>query len=912
MSFVEGNAWAQKLAKEREQLRLSGESEKSGSGSGLSELKMGMLFLVFVSFIRRSLLWTRSKLTKVANTVSPDLGKLDFDAELALAMPKPRHVHPDEIKDSSSGSTKSTSIWSKSITKKRSFTDPGRPPATEKRTEKKSTFKTLRSKLSLKDLAKEFRKEVPPANTMPKISILRDSSSKSSSDSYGRGKDFEVEKLYTPRPKVTEVPLSAPPTQTSSLVCLDDSLKDVQSPASVCTPTREGSGEDVGRFKHMLVHSHDTGEGPTSQHLEAVLLDGSSPAARTGEYTNSGQPEIVSTQQRACSMKAEQGSSTLGVSESSPIHENEIARSYSPSVYETALLDRISDLPSRDQVHPDAVVTPVAPPQYSDSWVEESSDNRLSLVSTIQPSPEGCSGEYITIRVPIDSITSRGGYAPAPPDPDYRNTAALGEQLASHVGQLHFHVQCAARRLVKTFEDKNNWHMDRILHHVDTMADLARVINNRAATQTELLREAQQTMRDVRNQIDTVRREMRVIQSKISALIREEFGRLRYDLETQSRVVPRNPAAEDMASGAGLQSPPAPLRVNGDSSKQVGTEEKALTEGKEVKSERKKLQREKAEEGKQSTSSAVLPGASRVNSQSAAYLSVPLAIKDKHHLSTENGVKHVAWKDQSQDSSGSPTPTASTFTNLPAQLVPGTGPASTLPPSPTQSKVTKLPHKRSFFNLRRQRDGDSHNGDKALRTPSRCQENRPVDGKLSTAPLMQSGPAQISTNGQGDTDPSMIHPALRNAQQRQVILDRELERIRLEQQQRRQQQSGSRTVLVRSSVLKASKSHQAIGIATVSPTTDWPLPKAYQKLTPSSSYASLRAPAQGFDNPYPVFRPDPTTPTTSSSSHNGTAAGSQGAKGKAPPRPPRPSLPTPSRDSRHEASGSDSQQGNFF
>ncbi|RAL04213.1 uncharacterized protein BO80DRAFT_400582 [Aspergillus ibericus CBS 121593] len=818
MSCVEGNAWAQKLAKEREQLRLSGESESAG---GLSELKM-------------------------VKTVSPDLGKLDYDAELALAMPKPRHIHPDEFKDSSSGSTKSTSIWSRSITKKRSFTDPGRQSAMVKKTEKKSAFKTLRSKLSLKDLAKEFRKEIPPASTMPKITIVRGSPSKSSSDSYGRGSNYEVEKLYTPRPKVIEVPMSAPPTQTSSLICLDDSLKDAQSPASVCTPSREGSGGDVGIFKHKLVHSHDAGEGPTNQHLEAVLLDGSSPAARTGEYTNSGQPEIVTMQQRACSMKAEQGSPTPGAPGPTPVRENEIARSYSPSVYEPALSERTSDLPRREQEHPDVGGIPAAPPQYPDSWIEVSSDNRLSLVSTVQPSLEGCSGEYVTIQVPIGSVTSRGGYAPAPPDPDYRNTAALGEQLASHVGQLHFHVQCAARRLVKTFEDKNNWHMDQIFHHVDTMVDLARLINNKAATQTELLREAQQTMRDVRNQLDTVRREMRVIQSNISAQVREEFERLRHDLQEQGSL-------------------------------------------------------------------AVLPSASCVNSQPAAYQSVPPAIKDKHHQSTENGVKHVAWKDQTQDSSGSPTAKASTFTNLPAQLVPGIGPAA-MPTPPTHSKDNKLPHKRSFFNLRRQRDSDSHNGDQTPRTLSRSQENRPLEGKLSTALPAQTSPTQTSTNGQEDIDPSMVHPALRNAQQRQIILDRELERIRLEQQQRRQQQTGSRTVLVQSSVLKASKSHQIIGVASESKTTQWPLPKAHQNVTPSSSYASLRATSQGFDNPYPKFRPAPTTPTASSSSHNSTvAAGPQGLKRMAPPRPPRPSSPIFPRDVHpRDASGSDPQQGNFF
>ncbi|RDK46760.1 hypothetical protein M752DRAFT_306051 [Aspergillus phoenicis ATCC 13157] len=827
MSFKDGNAWALRRAREREQMRLSGDTEQ-GSLSSL----------------------------KIVKTISPDLGKLDFDSDLALPMPNPRTARANSIVNDSLSSSPSIpasgsgsgSLWSRSIAKKRSFTEPGRLAAAaasagEKKSDKKSTFKALKAKLSLKDLKKEFRKDVPPASTMPKITILRDSSS---SDPFaGKGNNFEVERLYTPRPRVMEVG-SESLSRESSVIRLDDCLKDFRkvSDSSVRTPMKDGIAGGVGgermselgtKFRHTLIHSNDAEEGPASNLLDAVLLSGSSPAARTGEYRNSRLPEVVNTPQRACSYAAEPASPK---SAASTVRESEAARMYSPSVYETALSDRMSDLPRRDYgVTSVEDVISLTPTRDSDSSVKKGSDTRLSSLaspaSTFHAGPDESPSDYVPVdKAQLMGSTGRGGFAPMPPDPEYQNTAALEEQLASHVEQLHFHVQHAASKLVKTFEDKNNWHMDQVLRHVDTMVDLAQAINKKAAAQTELLREAQTAVADVRAHIDTLRREVRVIKSKIITAIHEEFGKLRYDLQEE-----------------------AP--------------------------------------------STVLRSASLVNSTSSAYLSA----RDHQHQVTE---KRVAWKDDYADSSGSPTPKASTFLDLPDLLVPAIEQAEALLTPAAQPKMEKPASKRSFFNLRRHRDSDNN--------ASRTQENKHQAGDNNKAQENKNKPQVVdntklttpTSNQESSVDPSTIHPLHRTPEQRRNLIERDLERIRLEKQQLAMLTTPSPTPARRPGVLKLSKSHTSIsasntlttpsydnGVSSSPPTLHgWPLPDVYKNrlpILPSRSSNSASTPA-GFDNPYPIFRHSVPasslgnhTPTGSSSSQGGAAAAAAGVV-----RPHRP------------------------
>ncbi|PWY69139.1 hypothetical protein BO70DRAFT_432632 [Aspergillus heteromorphus CBS 117.55] len=776
MSHLDGNAWKAK----KEQLRLSGES-----GDGDQD-------------------------SPGVKATPPGLSKLDYDAELALPMPKPRHDRPDNHKFDlpASGSSKG-GIFGWGVNKNRSFTEPGAGTAPDKKTDKKSAFQAIRSKLSMKDLAKEFRKEIPPVSTMPKISSLalgiRDSGS--SSDSYGRvrlpgatSSNFEVERLYTPRPKVTEVlqaqqPLSAPLFPTAGFPGPDEfSPKGVvvTSPTSVGSSGEKGVGIVVGggnghnsqgpeKFKHALIsdHGNRVGEGPTSHHLEAVLLDGSSPAARTGEFKNSGQPEFVTTpRQRARSMKAEKGAGSseaaaaMAASESFPLRNSEIARSYSPSVYDTLLSEkRTSDLPLRAGGNDSSIeeVSVCAPVRYSDATSEGFPDYRLSLITTTSSyMPSGQAqqqgGEASAFAgAPAGEgaldVTRHGGYAPTPPVPGYQNTNSLEEQLALHVKTIHHHVDDTANRLVKAVQDSNNWNMDQILKQVDALSEVAQLLGERAAAQSKIVQDTRQSTSDVQSQLQTIYQELRRMQSRMATQLREEIGKVRYDVhELQARVGPRNPAAEAVLA-AGLQGPPLPLK------KAQG--EMGGGGGGEV---RKSTKRDKEDGGKQQ-------------------------------------------QNPSLDDSDIPTPKASRFnlrTDAIPPLVPGNGQVRPLAPSHGKGKAKdekepKTPVKKGFFHMRRQRDGDSHTGHSSSR-PSHAHahahetQTRPVEPKPPVTPPSQTGPG-INPQTVAQTSPSLIHPAMRTPQQqkvmderkreeehqRKVLLEHDIKRERLQQQTLQQQ-----------------------------------------------------------------------------------------------------------------------------
>ncbi|KAK9603508.1 hypothetical protein V6Z90_001587 [Aspergillus fumigatus] len=90
---------------------------------------------------------------------------LDYDAELALPMPKPRHL-PVEDNGESVEACKSEVMINPTMIKKRSVTEPARPEDVKIKADEnsqkekiKSRVAALRSKLSLKDLAKEFRRD---------------------------------------------------------------------------------------------------------------------------------------------------------------------------------------------------------------------------------------------------------------------------------------------------------------------------------------------------------------------------------------------------------------------------------------------------------------------------------------------------------------------------------------------------------------------------------------------------------------------------------------------------------------------------------------------------------------------------------------------------------------------------------
>ncbi|PLB51250.1 hypothetical protein P170DRAFT_436317 [Aspergillus steynii IBT 23096] len=91
-------------------------------------------------------------------------------------------------------------------------------------------------------------------------------------------------------------------------------------------------------------------------------------------------------------------------------------------------------------------------------------------------------------------MTSHGGFAPPPPHPGYQNTATLEQHITSHANSLHHHVDNALRKLGHNTENNINWSTDQVIRQVESMTDIARMLNTRTVNQAELIRELHQSI----------------------------------------------------------------------------------------------------------------------------------------------------------------------------------------------------------------------------------------------------------------------------------------------------------------------------------------------------------------------------------------------------------------------------------
>lgn len=266
---------------------------------------------------------------------------LDYDAELALPMPKPRHL-PVEDNGESVEACKSEVMINPTMIKKRSVTEPARPEDVKIKADEnsqkekmKSRVAALRSKLSLKDLAKEFRRdssknEPAAGNDGGQIS-------------YVDTQDFNEEKLYVPKPREPGVyPLSAPPFPFRDISFGQFSQTSVESCAVASSMANDWQPNNeklsLGPFAgRNAMQSPVERECERKVQLDTLLLTGSSPAARAGELENSGQAQVIREQPSIRSLRAENDSgSPTSTNISFYAVEDEFAEPISPSIYDNA------------------------------------------------------------------------------------------------------------------------------------------------------------------------------------------------------------------------------------------------------------------------------------------------------------------------------------------------------------------------------------------------------------------------------------------------------------------------------------------------------------------------------------------------------------------------------------------------
>ncbi|RHZ43952.1 uncharacterized protein CDV56_100574 [Aspergillus thermomutatus] len=798
---------------------------------------------------------------------------LDFDADLALPMPKPRHV-PAEDNGDPVEACKPEVVGKPNITKKRSVTEPARPEDVfdnnkgdnnkSQKEKMKSRVAALRSKLSLKDLAKEFR---------------RDSSKNEPAAGNEDGQipgvethDFSEEKLYVPKPREPGVyPSSAPPFPFRDISFGQFSQASVESCA---VASSIGNDEQPNNEKLSLgpfaggngMQSPVEPESERKMQLDALLLSGSSPAARTGEFENSGQAQVIREQSSIRSLRAE---NEVGSPASTKISfyavEEEYADPISPSIYDNAsaeMTNTAPDLPTTKHRHRPAVVRtnehrfPVMlstdqprslPFNHGHGGVQPTV---MPAAPVYQPALAHSHTQHFNAQTHATAgqqhfagVTSHGGYAPPPPHPGYRNTTSLEQQLASHTEAVHLHINTALHRFCRVLENSNNWSNDQILRQTDAMSDVLRMINTRSAGQNEIISDLHRGMTSLECQVGAIEMQIKRMEERLLIGISNQINRLRGEINASIRSPQKtyascNSAQDPKTTSAELQAAQNTPVVTKDSEKRQDRKgQRFVKKG----------------------------PAQNIPSTTVAFRSTPLK-GEKRREFTESQVRR---RNPAQESSGSPEPKVFKLSRqTAANSVPENGQSSLIQTSqnleiddkPTNEGV-KTPHKKGMFGFRRRDDGESHAGNRFLRTPRRnkkTKNSQEQNGYSSTPPVPAAAAGASQPSSLADESPSSIHPALRNDRQQQIMLDRE----RLKSQPRTQTGQatpGTERPTTQRRGFRNSHSHSHQHIGTRTPTANH-LPANAFAVTPSSSSSlhrdiQLRPPAVVLPPRAPPMRP---------------------------------------------------------
>ncbi|KAJ9218399.1 hypothetical protein DTO169C6_9260 [Paecilomyces variotii] len=760
---------------------------------------------------------------------------LDYDEELALPMPKPRTLSrptpPPPVPTLMQPPTRRGRKG-----KDRSVTDPGKPtvPQTvvsmpeitfeeKKVTEKKSKVATLKSKFSLKDMIRESNKDVSKANTH---NVKKDTveQSKSSFESEKSVDSTDEPKLYVPKPKEPGVvPSSAPPTSVpdrfrdSYSSAEEPRIRTVRStPAAAVESLAEGS-------RRASVGSTANAETPQSKYvssqekIEGIIMgDPSLSPTRTGTYAKSGTPEVIASQSRIVSMQAEVETHRQASGESSSsqvqMFESPMEVLYSPSVYGPSGSGAWEQL---QHAHPDTM--PMFSPGHraieqngygalrraSDMSIPPniSTEHRSAIQNPV--SSQGRSGNLVISapgpipvqyasapqqsqypNTPIEDVslftgvTSHGGYAPPPPDPEYQSTANLEQQLWTHASTLHHHMNSMTTRLTKVIGDTHNWHMDQVMRNVDNLGDVARILTNRAVGHSQIADETKGLLTEVRGELQALRRESSITDRRLTETvhnIHREIAPLRQKVDALY--------AEFMSRPSEAKGKQRVQRVP--SAEEISARLSNISVASQSTRGRSNTRRRKAKE----PSAATEECPSDVPTPTAAFRT-PNQAGSAAGDDNDQTVKGDTGKQPqgvSEATTGGPdwkagslcseSDHASVSSTLPGPEVASLSEKNTS--AGGEKKKNKTPRKKNVFGLGKRQDGEQrkhpktpkHNGVPEQSLPQVLSEAGTHSPHIPQTPSRAS--LESSAGSASHISPSLVHPALRNPRQQEIMRQRE-------------------------------------------------------------------------------------------------------------------------------------------
>jgi len=574
------------------------------------------------------------------------------------------------------------------------------------------------------------------------------------------------------------------PVPAAYLQSVPGSQMPLGGPLDLAAQLSTQDDESLERARKQKAKQESSTEDDATEQIDAMILEAAqAPAARKGQYLNSGEAEIVKTQASAQSLRVESFESTpelfLG------IHDGNLSQP--------------------------EISSPIPSP---------------SLYQPTSSHPRG--------NTPPNT-TTHGGPAPSPPDPTYNNTITLNQQLHSHVQALHHHLNSVVNRLTKTFETSNNWTMDQILRNVEVLSDTARVMNARSVGLSEKVAGVERGIRELGERVDALRGDVRGVEERMVDLFRDEVGRLRGEIVLGA--FPKSPSMLGVPEMTGArQLRPKEQNVSrGEHSK--GTKSSAEKDGMvQVKPGAPLPSTPVQKKEKKETVNSQHSGSSAPKNQARESSGSPeprptfdrtfsLDAVSEDSQSTPQPLQKQKTDGSVPSEEGTKTPHRKGMFGFRRRRDTGDNQSSS---SFSSSRFLRTPRRNKGKNndkdkLSKKPSSEGLKKDEIASDPTIAPPSTPpvpkVPANLAQAPPQpQPGPHLQPPTNDENMSPSAVHPALRNPRQQQIMREREQ---RLHHQQARLEQldhnycanqlppSSTSTALIPQRSLRGSQSHQA-------------------------------------------------------------------------------------------------------
>lgn len=468
----------------------------------------------------------------------PSFG-LDYDEELALPMPKPRHFRPDLAETTPVPEEEEDKR--PHLLKKRAVTEPTMTgasrsePTTPEDNKKKSRFELIKSKLSFKDLRKESLKDEisSPIPCVPDVPTLM--SSENAKPGARRplahsGIPALSPNSYNFRAKLKPVELTKSPTTggiTGTPSQINPTPSKIPLPPSGTLSNAHGTTASVRIKARRLAcpveqgaaHVDNHGDQVDSQNIPAPEFKCSTSAPNAGP-----EPDIMvarpSLEQKFTPSTPSRPSFEHPLIDDSPPKAADLLEGSGKVKY----LPRHWIVKEDGAASPSQQMEPSVPTAYKNGEppVESLPDYMMSFKERLEQA-----------NIPFDK--------PIPPEIQNRSIAAHIDDIVDMVRSIERHAEKDIHNVNMKLDELSSWIGGHLKNEVGSISDLARGNSDLFAKQYEVSKEMMKFQLDIRTEIGVMERRLNIFEMKV---IDELQSEMRSIIRSQEELTRKNEARE--------------------------------------------------------------------------------------------------------------------------------------------------------------------------------------------------------------------------------------------------------------------------------------------------------------------------------------------------------------------------------